>query len=452
MRQQPVQAPDRRPVDPTPIVQLRVIDKNGDDVPLTGDSKRDESGKKQLRRPSGGPNGMTFMQNPYYFLFACLVGGDEEQDELHIIEDGKTRYLIGTPVSSLFHLKDTDNTDAAFFVFPDLGVRKEGRYKLKLTLFEIVEKEVYYCTTMYTSTFNVYSAKKFPGMQKATELSMAFADQGLKIRIRNAPRRSKKGSKRKSSVVDSEEDAESQRKRSRGPSVMPLHSPYGYGDPNFYRPGEAPSYAYSGPPNGYYPPQGYHPAHGQHMPPPPVPTFDPYRPHGQPPGQYGYYQHPPPQAYGTNGRPATQPGSSRQQHHPSFPHPGYFHDSHAPSHPYYPGPGPQVPPPNAGMHHWDRPTSRGHFPSPLQPNFRHSPVVPQRPQTQPSHSLSQLPAHSRYPPPPASAPAAAPPTRAEDSVSQAGSLSTSVSRNDSPDTTPGGTKPGRRMGLGDLID
>lgn len=25
-------------------------------------------------------------------------------------------------------------------------------------------QEVYYCTTMFTSTFSVYSAKKFPGM------------------------------------------------------------------------------------------------------------------------------------------------------------------------------------------------------------------------------------------------------------------------------------------------
>jgi hypothetical protein len=56
-----------------------------------------------------------------------------------LIDDGKTRFLTGTPVSSLYHLKDIDSSDAAFFVFPDLGVRKEGKYKLKLTLFEIVE-------------------------------------------------------------------------------------------------------------------------------------------------------------------------------------------------------------------------------------------------------------------------------------------------------------------------
>jgi len=143
-------------VDPTPIIQLKVIDGNGEEVTSADPASRDASDsnkRKSLRRPEGGPQGMSFMQSkpiicksvkltavdPYYFLFACLVGGDEQEGELHVIDDGKTRFLTGTPVSSLYHLKDLDNSDAAFFVFPDLGVRKEGRYKLKLTLFEIVE-------------------------------------------------------------------------------------------------------------------------------------------------------------------------------------------------------------------------------------------------------------------------------------------------------------------------
>jgi len=43
-------------------------------------------------------------------------------------------------VSSLYHLKDTEhnNEDAGFFVFPDLSVRTEGSYRLKLSLFEVV--------------------------------------------------------------------------------------------------------------------------------------------------------------------------------------------------------------------------------------------------------------------------------------------------------------------------
>jgi hypothetical protein len=54
-----VSSADRRPVDPTPIVQLKVTSKAGDD--LTSDSKGD--GEKSLRRPEPGPNGASFMQS-----------------------------------------------------------------------------------------------------------------------------------------------------------------------------------------------------------------------------------------------------------------------------------------------------------------------------------------------------------------------------------------------------
>lgn len=79
-----------------------------------------------------------FLQNPYYFMFASLASPDSD-DELHVLKDGKTRCTTGSIVSSLYHLKDTenDNQDAGFFVFPDLSVRTEGSYRLKLSLFEV---------------------------------------------------------------------------------------------------------------------------------------------------------------------------------------------------------------------------------------------------------------------------------------------------------------------------
>lgn len=44
-------------------------------------------------------------------------------------------------MSSLHILKDPENgaRQGGFFVFPDIGVRAEGRYRLKCTLYEIVE-------------------------------------------------------------------------------------------------------------------------------------------------------------------------------------------------------------------------------------------------------------------------------------------------------------------------
>lgn len=72
-------------------------------------------------------------------MFASLAKPDEDV-ELHWLKDGRTRCTTGSVVSSLYHLKDAEhaNEDAGFFVFPDLSVRTEGSYRLKLSLFEVV--------------------------------------------------------------------------------------------------------------------------------------------------------------------------------------------------------------------------------------------------------------------------------------------------------------------------
>ncbi|CCO32166.1 hypothetical protein BN14_06220 [Rhizoctonia solani AG-1 IB] len=157
VRQQPKQArmcgvggkADRRPIDPPPIVQLRVIDPSG-----------------TPSRPGSPASPQSYLQNPYYFMFASLASVDTD-DELHLLKDGKTRCTTGSVVSSLYHLKDTENggQDAGFFVFPDLSVRTEGSYRLKLTLFEVHGAIVHHCKSIYSNPFYVFTAKKFPGME-----------------------------------------------------------------------------------------------------------------------------------------------------------------------------------------------------------------------------------------------------------------------------------------------
>ncbi|TFK88251.1 hypothetical protein K466DRAFT_585711 [Polyporus arcularius HHB13444] len=184
MRQEPKQArmcgvgADRRPIDPPPIVQLRVVDPS---------SRRPQSNSSRASSPdlSAPPSAQSFLQNPYYFMFASLAKPDEDV-ELHWLKDGKTRCTTGSVVSSLYHLKDSEhqNADAGFFVFPDLSVRTEGSYRLKLSLYEVVGNNVYHCKSIFSAPFYVYTAKKFPGMEESTPLSCSLADQGIKIRIR----------------------------------------------------------------------------------------------------------------------------------------------------------------------------------------------------------------------------------------------------------------------------
>lgn len=116
----------------------------------------------------GWEDKMWYLENPYYFMYAMLASADTDE-ELHLLADGKTRYTTGSCVSCLYHLKDIDGSEQGFFVFPDLSIRVEGRYRLKLCLFETIGHEVHHCKSVYSTPFNVYTAKRFPGMEGASK-------------------------------------------------------------------------------------------------------------------------------------------------------------------------------------------------------------------------------------------------------------------------------------------
>lgn len=82
----------------------------------------------------------------------CCTLIEEHTDEP--VQHGSQSPLAGTTVSSLHRLKDINNDglsrngvlcfavanstiDGGFFVFGDLCVKKEGRYRLLFTLFEL---------------------------------------------------------------------------------------------------------------------------------------------------------------------------------------------------------------------------------------------------------------------------------------------------------------------------
>ncbi|KAF9984271.1 hypothetical protein BGZ75_004192 [Mortierella antarctica] len=163
IRQQPQRAKvcglkerDRRPIDPPPIVQIKLAD------------------------PSSDRN-KDYLQSPYLFMCCNLVHADDISGE---IVAPAHRALAGTVVSSLNRLKDVDNSDGGFFVFGDMSVRIEGRFCLRFTLFELIEGQVVHVMTSTSNPLTVYSGKMFPGMSESTFLSRSFSDQGVRIRIR----------------------------------------------------------------------------------------------------------------------------------------------------------------------------------------------------------------------------------------------------------------------------
>lgn len=237
---------DRRPIDPAPIVQLRVITH---DQPVRNGAHIDTASAPppvERKLGQGSPKPATpgvrggvpvstslgdgwedkawYLENPYLFMYAMLCHA-ETDEELHLLNDGKTRYTSGSCVSCLYHLKDIDGSHQGFFVFPDLSIRVEGRYRLKLCLFEIIGQSVHHCKSVYSDPFHVYTAKRFPGMEESTRLSRSFAEQGLKVRVRKHPRSRRRESKRQKPDSDaSDPDQQAPHDPSLYPSKKPRSS------------------------------------------------------------------------------------------------------------------------------------------------------------------------------------------------------------------------------------
>jgi hypothetical protein len=116
------------------------------------------------------------------------------------MEPHQSPVLAGVTVASAAYLEK-----AAFFIFPDLSVRHEGLYRLRFSLFEGVKRnddfdlgtnlddggsepvrreDVFNRLDVVTEGFQVYSAKKFPGLDTSTLLSIQLSEQGCRVRIR----------------------------------------------------------------------------------------------------------------------------------------------------------------------------------------------------------------------------------------------------------------------------
>jgi hypothetical protein len=168
---------DRRPVDPPPIVELRVFE---------------------------GDQEITFAYNANFFLFATL-------ENARAIAPGRAPpttpsfpVLTGTPVAGMAYLDRP--SPAGYFIFPDLSVRHEGKYRLSFALYEElkdpkdmdpedrsavnvhaqggVDAHVSHRLEVKSFPFTVFSAKKFPGLTESTALSRMVAEQGCRVRIR----------------------------------------------------------------------------------------------------------------------------------------------------------------------------------------------------------------------------------------------------------------------------
>ncbi|KAI9815781.1 MAG: velvet protein [Pycnora praestabilis] len=176
---------DRRPVDPPPIVELRIFDDAMSDI--------------------------TFSYNANFFLFATLEAARPIAQGRVATTPAAFPVLTGMPVAGMAYLDRP--SPAGYFIFPDLSVRHEGKYRLSFNLYEEVKEakdadsesgegtdnkektskvagtmvantHVYWRLEVKSAPFTVFSAKKFPGLAESTALSRIVAEQGCRVRIR----------------------------------------------------------------------------------------------------------------------------------------------------------------------------------------------------------------------------------------------------------------------------
>ncbi|KAL4934645.1 sexual development activator VeA [Aspergillus undulatus] len=252
---------DRRPVDPPPVVEMQIFESDPHD--------------------EGDGTDITLPYNANFFLYATLeTAGSTTQGRL--APAPSCAVLTGVPVAGAAYLDRPHQ--AAYFIFSDLSVRHEGVYRLCFHLYEQTKdsKDETQGTAPRSQTapgkigaphqfldfrgdvvskpFQVWSAKKFPGLAQSTGLSRTIAEQGCRVRIRRDVRMRRRGDKRTDDYDQNEDRGYSSRRNDR------YAAPDAYGnaperhrstsistiDPYAYSSERRPSAQEYGPPNTQY--------------------------------------------------------------------------------------------------------------------------------------------------------------------------------------------------------
>ncbi|CEH11884.1 Velvet factor [Ceraceosorus bombacis] len=170
---------ERRPLDPLPIIELTIRDRNGEIDWFAQTS-------------------------PDLLMQVSLITDVAHEDELVSSSANpsatmpQSRLLEGKLASSGHIVKDLDGERACFFLFPDLSVRVESMASLHFSLLRLggptwesggsgpagrVVAEV------TSDPFQIHSPRTYPGIGESTELAKCLAAQGVAVPIRNQGRK-----------------------------------------------------------------------------------------------------------------------------------------------------------------------------------------------------------------------------------------------------------------------
>ncbi|KAJ3216946.1 hypothetical protein HK099_005672 [Clydaea vesicula] len=159
---------DRRTLDPPPIIEILEVDEAGHLYPIIKDSA-------------------------FYIMRVELWNEQKSEITLFKKKFVDLPLIIGDLVVGSKVLSDDLGRTGTFFVFDDVSIRYQGRYRLKFKFYDIesgneldcLMPKAYVLSEMFSQEFVALTAREFPGMLKSAEITKHFKTQGLRLSIRN---------------------------------------------------------------------------------------------------------------------------------------------------------------------------------------------------------------------------------------------------------------------------
>jgi len=168
-------------VDPPPIVELIARD------PKTGKQE--------------------YESDSYVTLHCVLIDPDTGEDQSQIPPSrpdmASAQRLMGNSLASPCVAKDEKGTKGSFFVFPDLSCRSPGKYKLLFRLLKVNPRDMTnpaknrIRATIQSESFDVFTAKEFPGMRASSALLRSLRNQGLNVGVKKGSAASRRNARKK---------------------------------------------------------------------------------------------------------------------------------------------------------------------------------------------------------------------------------------------------------------
>ncbi|KAG8933348.1 hypothetical protein FRC02_012101 [Tulasnella sp. 418] len=190
---------DRRPLDPPPVVRLRLWEVF--DLGLPTQSEH------ELHADDIDIMGLV----AHIDLFPAP--DPNSNNPIPDTSNSLTTSVFGSSFVHAVHMLDMTGQPVVFFVWADVSVRLEGSFALRYRFFDLLShvpnsNAIPVAAELYSGPFTVYSTKEFPGLQASTPLTKHLSRWGVRVNLREGERRRKpiSGGRARSDDDDDEDD------------------------------------------------------------------------------------------------------------------------------------------------------------------------------------------------------------------------------------------------------